>query len=1206
MSIARRIFPFLKWFEEYNVAMLRADFVAGLTVALVLVPQSMAYAQLAGLPAYYGLYAAFLPPMVASLFGSSRQLATGPVAVVSLMTSVALEPLATAGSEQFIAYALLLALMVGLFQLGLGILRLGIIVNFLSHPVVNGFTNAAALIIATSQLSKIFGVSVEKAPHHYETIFRVIQSAIHYTHWPTVGMALISLAVLIVLRRINPRIPNILVAVIITTFLSWAIGFEENRTVNIQQVESKRAADLIHMFNEAHQTKETAEAHRGTVQKLRQQLEADRDSSPCLRCHGRLDILQFTQELKADERRIAPSAHSLILHDNAGILGEHIEELKRSISDYRAELRGMLFARTENPDGRQHFYLPDELPEGVAPQEMDWRLKVGNKPLGSDAIVMTGGGAVVGRIPAGLPSFKMPRVEWDILPKLLAAAMIISLLGFMEAISIAKTMAARTHQKLNPNQELIGQGLANIVGCIGQSYAVSGSFSRSAVNLQAGAQTGLSNVLCSGIVMVVLLFLSGLLYHLPQAVLATIIMMAVVGLLNVEGFVHAWRANRFDGVVSVVAFAGTLALAPHLEWGILMGVALSIGAYLYRSVRPEVVELAPRADGAMRDAKRLGLKRCRYIAVVRFEGPLNFVSSSYLEDEILNRVAELPDLKHLLIAGNGISEIDASGEETLRHLVDDLRGAGYEVSFSGITEKVLNILMRSHLYDRIGEQSFYGTQGQAIAATYAMAHADTVEVDCPYHKAMPPLIELSLHQDGSLRNAERHGLRKCRHIAILRFDASLSFANTSFLEHEILRGLADRPAIRHVVLASQGINDIDDTGAEKLANLVRRLRTDGFAVSFGGLKEEIVDVLDRNHVTGILGLENLYSSCLVAIASIHARSHAGSSEVDCPLRNLTPRLTELSVDDNGILREAEQHHLRLCEYISLLRFDGPLALHDGRAIQSEFIRWTKTRSSVHSIVFLANTLEELNRNEVTNLVALVKEVREAGYRVVLANLSDRASEDLARSKFAGLIAPDSSFPTDTLAIAAIMMDAHAEDPDEDCPLQVLLPSVMELSLHRDGSLRDANRHGLALCQRIAVVRFDGPLNFATIGYFEGKLLEILKQRPSVTHILIVGHTLGGVDEIAAEEFHRLSAQLRSDGYSVSISGLKDDDLEILGLADGKTTAAVVFPTQAVAIQTIHAEAHRGSDEKVCPLLEVVPSNGDTGTAGDKHRETPPS
>jgi len=183
----KRIFPFITWFQNYTRQDFRFDLVAGITVALILIPQSMAYAQLAGLPAYYGLYAAFLPPLVASLFGSSRQLATGPVAVVSLMTAATLEPLATAGTESYILYAILLALLVGLFQFLLGILRLGLVVNFLSHPVVNGFTSAAAIIIATSQLSKIFGVYVDKGEHHYETIFNVILAALHTFTGPPWG-----------------------------------------------------------------------------------------------------------------------------------------------------------------------------------------------------------------------------------------------------------------------------------------------------------------------------------------------------------------------------------------------------------------------------------------------------------------------------------------------------------------------------------------------------------------------------------------------------------------------------------------------------------------------------------------------------------------------------------------------------------------------------------------------------------------------------------------------------------------------------------------------------------------------------------------------------------------------------------------------------------------------------------------------------------
>jgi len=244
-----KLLPFLQWFKDYSAAKFKIDFLAGLTVALVLIPQSMAYAQLAGLPAYYGLYAAFLPPMVASLFGSSRQLATGPVAVVSLMTAACLEPLASAGSEAFIAYSVMLALTVGVFQFMLGILRLGLIVNFLSHPVVNGFTNAAAIIIASSQLSKMFGVYVDKAPHHYETIMRVLTAAVDYTHWPTLAMGAASIVIMVGLKRLNPKIPNVLVAVVITTLVSWGIGFEHNVRIAPDQIESPAIRDQIADFN---------------------------------------------------------------------------------------------------------------------------------------------------------------------------------------------------------------------------------------------------------------------------------------------------------------------------------------------------------------------------------------------------------------------------------------------------------------------------------------------------------------------------------------------------------------------------------------------------------------------------------------------------------------------------------------------------------------------------------------------------------------------------------------------------------------------------------------------------------------------------------------------------------------------------------------------------------------------------------------------
>ncbi len=241
--------PFLTWFEGYSAARLRVDVIAGVTVALVLIPQSMAYAQLAGLPAYYGLYASFIPPMIAAMFGSSMQLATGPVAIVSLMTSASLEPLATAGSEAFIAYAVLLALIVGAFQLALGVLRLGLVVNFLSHPVVNGFTNAAAIIIASSQLSKMFGVWVDSAEHHYQTILRVLEAAVHYTHWPTLAMGAGAFVLMYGLKRLNPRIPYVLVAVALSTLVSWAAGFQHDAETPMAAIADPAIRQEIRDYN---------------------------------------------------------------------------------------------------------------------------------------------------------------------------------------------------------------------------------------------------------------------------------------------------------------------------------------------------------------------------------------------------------------------------------------------------------------------------------------------------------------------------------------------------------------------------------------------------------------------------------------------------------------------------------------------------------------------------------------------------------------------------------------------------------------------------------------------------------------------------------------------------------------------------------------------------------------------------------------------
>ena len=291
-----RLFPFIDWFKDYNKNSLTVDIISGITVALVLIPQSMAYAQLAGLPPYYGLYASFLPPMIAALFGSSRQLATGPVAVVSLMTSASLEPLATAGSEGYIAYAILLALMVGIFQFALGALRLGLVVNFLSHPVVNGFTNAAAIIIASSQLSKLFGVYVDKGEHHYETIISVVLAALDYTHWPTFLMGALAFALMYGLKWISPKVPNVLVAVAITTIISWSTGFQHTTTLNISSIESPEIRERIKAYNGTVNEISSLAEKRAEVNKAMDKAEKSHDIISIIDVEHAISVLTINME----------------------------------------------------------------------------------------------------------------------------------------------------------------------------------------------------------------------------------------------------------------------------------------------------------------------------------------------------------------------------------------------------------------------------------------------------------------------------------------------------------------------------------------------------------------------------------------------------------------------------------------------------------------------------------------------------------------------------------------------------------------------------------------------------------------------------------------------------------------------------------------------------------------------------------------------
>lgn len=575
-----RFTPFSEWAGELkNGTTLKADAIAGLTVALVLVPQSMAYAQLAGLPPYVGLYASFLPVIIASVFGSSRQLATGPVAIVSLMTATALGSLGLEPeSMEFIAYAAILALMVGVFQLSLGLLRLGVLVDFLSHPVVLGFTNAAALIIASSQISKFFDIVTRKGEHHYQTMWNLISDMPQF-NITTLIMGAFSVFLLVYIKKATPRLPNVLITVVICTLISYFLGYED-------------------------------------------------------------------------------------------------------------------MARDPN-----------------------------NYPI------------VVGLVPSGLPVFRIPDVEFSQMMHLIVSASIIALLGFVEAISVAKAISSETRQRLSANQELVGQGLANITGAFFQAYPGSGSFSRSAVNFSAGAITGFSSIVTGILVAVTLLFLTPLLHHLPQATLAAVIVVAVINLIKIEPIIHAWKVHRHDGFIAVAVFITTLFFAPHLEKGIMIGVLLSLGLFLYRTMSPRFVEVARHEDGTLRSADLFKLKTSDTVSIFRYDGDLYFANAGYLEGKILNNVAAKPNLKVLILDFESVDLIDSTGEETITRIAERMEAAGIELYIARAKKAMRDAFTRSGLMDKIGEERFFRERTQA--ARFAKEKlGDEIDIE-PLLKAVP-------------------------------------------------------------------------------------------------------------------------------------------------------------------------------------------------------------------------------------------------------------------------------------------------------------------------------------------------------------------------------------------------------------------------------------------------------------------------------------
>jgi MFS superfamily sulfate permease-like transporter len=674
--------PFLRWFPM-SAGSVRADLTAGITVALILVPQSMAYAQLAGLPVVYGLYASFIPVIIASLWGSSSQLHTGPVAMLSLMSAAAIIPFASPGSAGFIELSVMLALMVGVLRLALGLFKLGSIVNLLSSPVIVGFTNAAALIIGLSQLSKLIGVPFPRTDIYLFDLWHVVEQ-VGATHWPTVLFALGAYGLIVGLRRTAPKLPGVLIAVLGATALSALVDFENRQTVPLGALNNPAVIEKAQAFEQG----EARIADLTTQVAERSRL---------------LATLEQTAGAAAVEQAAAVQAALKILNFE-------LESTKTANNARRIELHAI---RLEGAtiDGGTRFYQRGAVPDGIQGDGRTWRFA----GIAGGQITLASGGAVVGEIPRGLPALAMPNVQWDLVLALFPAALVMALIGFMEATSISKAIATSTGERIDASKELVGQGLANIVGSFFSSYTVSGSFSRSAVAAKTGAQSGLFAIVSALAVVLVLLYFTPYLYSLPQSVLAVIVMMAVFGLIRVAPLVHAWKADRPGAVIGILTFFATLAMAPAIANGILLGIALTIVVALFKSMRPRAEIVGRMPDGTLSGIKAHQLQPIsQHVVPVRFDGPLTFSTVAYFEDIVIEAVGDFPDAQAILVVGSGINEIDASGDERVREVAKQLRGRGVELYFSGLKHQVRSVFERTGLVEELGRDRFFPNKELAL------------------------------------------------------------------------------------------------------------------------------------------------------------------------------------------------------------------------------------------------------------------------------------------------------------------------------------------------------------------------------------------------------------------------------------------------------------------------------------------------------------
>lgn len=548
-----KFIPALQWGRNYDKSWLKGDVFAGLTVGVMLIPQGMAYAMLAGLPPIHGLYAVTLPLAVYALLGTSRQLAVGPVAMVSLLTATGVGAIAEMGSDTFLSLAIVLSLLVGAIQLALGVFRLGFLVNLLSHPVISGFTSAAALIIGLSQLKHLLGINLKRSHHIHEILLAAFERVSEINLY-TFAIGLAGIVLIIGAKKINKAIPSPLLAVVFGILAVILLGLEN---------------------------------------------------------------------------------------------------------------------------------------EGVK---------------------------IVGEIPGGLPGLVMPAFSWEQMMALVPTALTISLVGFMESIAVAKAVQKKhRNYEVVPNQELIALGAANLTGAVLQAYPVTGGFSRTAVNDQAGAKTGLASLISAALIVLTLLFLTPLFYALPKAILASVIMVAVFGLIDWREALHLWKIHRSDFWMLAITFIATLSLG--IEQGIATGVLLSLAVHIYRSMRPHLAVLGQiPGTNAFRNVERFTeAKEISDTLIIRFDGELYFANLAYFQAQLKEIVENKGSaLKHVIINAEGIARVDSSAVHELHNFIETQHEHGINVIFAGVIGPVRDVFKKDNLTKLIGKENFYLSVPEAV------------------------------------------------------------------------------------------------------------------------------------------------------------------------------------------------------------------------------------------------------------------------------------------------------------------------------------------------------------------------------------------------------------------------------------------------------------------------------------------------------------